>query len=67
MLQVIRTRLLQIEILLFSSSIEEYVDFVPFSVTSGGTASFGPIGPALEGHGSTSPVNAYMYVYTYII
>ena len=47
---------------MFSSYIEEYVDFVPFSGDLEGMTAFDPFGSAFEGHGSPTPVNRYMYI-----
>ena len=58
----IKTKLLWIKVALFSSYIEEYVDFVPFSDALGDITAFGPFGSAFEGHGSPPPVNRYMCI-----
>ena len=42
---------------LFSSFIEEYVVFVPFSDALGGMTAFDPLGSGFEGHGSSPPIN----------
>ena len=48
---------MSIKVALFSSYIEEYVDFVPFSGAFGGMTAFDPFGSAFEGHASLAPVN----------
>ena len=42
---------------LFSSYIEEYVVFVPFSDALGGMTAFDRFGSDFEGHGSSPPIN----------
>ena len=55
-------QILSIEVALFSSYIEEYVDFVPFSGAFGGMIAFDPFGSAFEGHASPPPVNRQVYM-----
>ena len=51
-------KLLKIKDALFSSYIEEYIDFVPFSGAWGDMTAFRPFGSAFEGQGSPPPVNS---------
>ena len=49
-----------VKVALFSSYIEEYVDFVQFSGALGGMTAFDLFGSTFEGHGSPLPVNRYV-------